>query len=328
MSFSHTITGFSLVMILLFKFQSVHSQLQVGYYSNTCNLAEIVVKDEVMKAFYADTGVAAGLLRMHFHDCFVRGCDASILIDSNATNTAEKDSPPNNPSLRGFEVINNAKARLEALCKGVVSCADIVAFAARDSIQFSGGLGYDVPAGRRDGKVSLASEAVINLPGPSSNLNQLTQIFASKGFTQQEMVTLSGAHTIGRSHCTSFSSRLYNFNGITGQDPSLDSMYAARLKQQCPQGNRNPSLVVPMNPFSPTVADNSYYSDVLARRGLFSSDQALLSDATTASLVNQFAKAPSLWTRMFADAMVKMGQIEVLTGNSGEIRANCSVINT
>ncbi|KAF4356608.1 hypothetical protein F8388_006352 [Cannabis sativa] len=264
MSFSHTITGFSLVMILLFKFQSVHSQLQVGYYSNTCNLAEIVVKDEVMKAFYADTGVAAGLLRMHFHDCFVR----------------------------------------------------------------SGGLGYDVPAGRRDGKVSLASEAVTNLPGPSSNLNQLTQIFASKGFTQQEMVTLSGAHTIGRSHCTSFSSRLYNFNGITGQDPSLDSMYAARLKQQCPQGNRNPSLVVPMNPFSPTVADNSYYSDVLARRGLFSSDQALLSDATTASLVNQFARAPFLWTRMFADAMVKMGQIEVLTGNTGEIRANCSVINT
>ncbi|KAJ7965228.1 Peroxidase [Quillaja saponaria] len=242
---------------------------------DSCRLAEFIVKDEVRKGFFRDKGLAAGLVRMHFHDCFVRGCEASVLIDSTPSNTAEKDSLANNPSLRGFEIIDNAKARLEAICKGVVSCADIVAFAARDSVEITAGLGYHVPTGRRDGRISLAAESLTNLPPPSFNVNQLTQLFANKGFTQAEMVTLSGAHTIGRSHCTSFSNRLYNFNGSSGQDPSLDPKYAEQLKGQCPQGSTNPNLVVVMNPSSPAITDVGYYLDVLAKRSLFTSDQTL-----------------------------------------------------
>lgn len=56
----------------------------------------------------------------------------------------------------------------------------------------TGGIGYDVPAGRRDGRVSLASEIPNNLPPPSFNVPQLTNLFSNKGFTQEEMVTLSG----------------------------------------------------------------------------------------------------------------------------------------
>lgn len=83
-----------------------------------------------------------------------------------------------------------------------------------------------------------------------------------------------------------------------------------------------------MNPASPAITDVGYYTDILAHRGLFTSDQTLLTNPTTASQVTQNAGNPFLWKSKFASAMVKMGQIGVLTGTNGEIRANCRVINS
>lgn len=68
---------------------------------------------------------------MHFFS--VKGCDASVLLNSKGSNKAEKDGPPN-VSLHAFYVIDNAKKQVEALCPGVVSCADILALAARDAV--------------------------------------------------------------------------------------------------------------------------------------------------------------------------------------------------
>lgn len=138
----------------------------------------------------------------------------------------------------------------------------------------------------------------------------------------------AGAHTIGRSHCNSFADRLYNFNGTKEQDPSLNPLYAVELKKKCPKGNNNSNLVVPMNPASPSVNDVSYYVDILCNRGLFTSDQTLLTDPAISYRVKQYASHPWLWENKFAVAMVKMGQIGVLTGQAGEIRANCRVINS
>ncbi|XP_073000772.1 peroxidase 5-like [Typha latifolia] len=316
----------TIVLFLCLGVIRLEAQLKVGFYDSICPSAEKIVKEEVSKAVRVNVGLAAGLLRMHFHDCFVRGCDASVLIDSTGNNTAEKDSPPNS-SLRGFDVVDNAKSRLEKACQGIVSCADILAFAARDSIVLTGAVSYQVPAGRRDGRASMASEALGNLPPPFANLDTLTQMFAKKGLTQDEMVTLSGAHTIGVSHCSTFSSRLYGFNSSVSQDPSLDSSFATNLTKQCPQGKSNASLAVPMDPISPNLFDTSYYRNLLVNRGLLTSDQTLMSSDTTAALVKQKADNSSMFLINFGAAMVNMGQIQVLTGSNGEVRRNCRVIN-
>jgi peroxidase len=188
----------------------------------------------------------------------------------------------------------------------------------------AGGNAYQVPAGRRDGNVSVAQETNGNLPSPSASVSQLNQAFGSKGLTQADMVTLSGAHTIGNAHCSSFSNRLYSYGPNAGQDPSMDPSYLAALTQQCPQQPTG-SETVAMDPVTPTAFDTNYYANVVANRGLLTSDQVLLADPATAAQVVGYTNSPDTFQADFAAAMVKMGGIGVLTGTSGTIRTNCRV---
>ncbi|GJU46387.1 peroxidase 27-like protein [Tanacetum coccineum] len=86
---------------------------------------------------------------------------------------------------------NAAKTALEAACPGVVSCADILALAARDAIYQIKGPFWPVPLGRKDGRVSIANEALTSLPSPFANITQLKANFASKGLNTKDLVALS-----------------------------------------------------------------------------------------------------------------------------------------
>ncbi|XP_042428820.1 peroxidase 5-like [Zingiber officinale] len=292
------------------------AQFKVGFYSQSCPRAEAIVKEEIEKALADDEGVGADLLRMHFHDCFVRGCDGSILLDSTNNSTAEKDAQIN-LTLEGFDIIDDVKEKLEAACKGVVSCADLLAFAARDAVVHYGGIHYEVPSGRRDGRISVASDTDI-LPSPDFKLAKLTDLFVSKGLSQSEMIVLSGAHTVGIAHCDAFSKRL------DSADPRMDGKYAAALRKECPPASNN---TVSMDPQSPHKFDNHYYRLVLDSRSLFTSDDTLLSAWSTAAQVKRLACDFKGFQREFAAAIVKMGAIGVLTGSGGEVRTNCRVVN-
>lgn len=67
----------------------------------------------------------------------MKGCDGSILIATKpgSKELAEKDALDNKDlRVEGFESIRKAKALVESKCPGVVSCADILAIAARDYV--------------------------------------------------------------------------------------------------------------------------------------------------------------------------------------------------
>ena len=127
---SHILILFTFLLLAL-SASLVHGQgTRVGFYSAACPQVESIVRSTVQSHFCSNPTVAPGLLRMLFHDCFVQGCDASILITGSNT---ERTAGPN-LLLRGYEVIDDAKTQLEAACPGIVSCADILALAARDSV--------------------------------------------------------------------------------------------------------------------------------------------------------------------------------------------------
>ncbi|NP_001307284.1 peroxidase 3 precursor [Solanum lycopersicum] len=318
-------------LILMCMLVSSNAQLQQNFYAKSCPKAEKIILEYVHKHIPNAPSLAAALIRMHFHDCFVRGCDASVLLNftSSTGNQTEKVGAPN-LTLRGFSFIDNVKKIIEDECPGVVSCADIVALVARDSIVVTGGPSWSVPTGRRDGRISNASETLTDIPAPTSNFSTLQNDFAKKGLDLKDLVLLSGAHTIGISHCSSFSTRLYNFTGTFGtEDPSLDSEYAANLKaNKCKSINDN-TTIVEMDPGSFRTFDLSYYKLLLKRRGLFQSDAALTTSTTTKTYIEQLV-AGSLkeFYAEFAQSMEKMGRIEVKTRSDGEIRKHCAVVNS
>ncbi|CAN1235200.1 Peroxidase 12, partial [Linum perenne] len=230
-----------------------------------------------------------------------QGCDGSVLL------TGSAGAPPN-LSLRqeAFRIINDLRARVHKACGRVVSCSDILAIAARDSVFLSGGPNYNVPLGRRDG----------------TTLGTILSSLQTKNLNPTDAVALSGGHTIGISHCSSFTDRLY-----PSQDPTMDKTFANNLKSTCPQSATTDNTVN-QDVRSPNVFDNKYYVDLMNRQGLFTSDQDLYTDSRTRGIVTGFAVNQSLFFEKFAVAMVKMGQISLLTGAQGEIRADCSLTNS
>uniref|UniRef100_A0ACD5U904 Uncharacterized protein n=1 Tax=Avena sativa TaxID=4498 RepID=A0ACD5U904_AVESA len=305
---------------------TTEAHTQFGAYNKTCPQAEEIVFKEMTAILAKSPDLAGPLLRLFSVDCFVGGCEGSILLNSTANNTAEKDSPLNK-GLRGFDVVDSIKAKLEVACPGVVSCSDVLALAARDSVRLTKGPYIPIPTGREDGNRSSAADVAPNTPKPGATVTDLIALFARFNLTAKDLAVLSGAHTIGRAHCSAFSPRLYNFSNNASSDPTLDANYTATLRGQCKAGDI--ATLVNLDPSSGTIFDLGYYRDVAASRGLLSTDAALLLDADTRAYVLRQANATATddFFADFAASFYNMSKIGAITHHKGEIRRHCSAVN-
>ncbi|KAI7985956.1 putative Peroxidase 48 [Camellia lanceoleosa] len=322
--------------------------LEYDFYRKSCPQAEKIIRSKVRSLYEVRSDVAPALLRLVFHDCFIEGCDASVLLDAVDGIDSEKESPPNE-TLKGFDLIDMIKSELEEACPGVVSCADILVLGARESVVLAGGPFYPLQTGRRDSTLSFSEVATYELPNPQNDLPQIVASFASRGFNERETVSLLGAHSIGTIHCRFILNRLYNFGGTDEPDPTLDPQFLDLLRSKC---NDSHTSLSPSPLLSPSSDDGStsrssssqepgvemdyqgrgsgfgslYYRGLLESKGILYVDQQLTAEEKTEAWVRAYASDDSLFGRDFARAMMKLSNLGLLTGPMGQVRISCSKV--
>ncbi|PWA47267.1 peroxidase superfamily protein [Artemisia annua] len=318
-----------LFISLLSSISSSYPQpLTTTFYQKTCPRFDQIMQDTTTNKQIASPTTAGAALRLFFHDCLVEGCDASVLISSTHFNKAERDADIN-LSLPGdgFDVVVRAKTALELACPGVVSCADILAVATRNLVTMMGGPFYQVKLGRRDGMVSRAARAETILPKPTMSMNQIIKIFSNIGLSVQEMVALTGAHTIGFSHCSEISHDIYNYSRTQMSDPSYNTRYADGLRNACKDFKKNPSLSVFNDIMTPHDFDNNYYKNLPKGLGVLRSDRAMMMDVRTRKYVELYARDQKAFFDAFGRAIEKLSLVGVKSGRNGQIRRRCDSFN-
>ncbi|KAJ0968792.1 hypothetical protein J5N97_021669 [Dioscorea zingiberensis] len=308
------------IMLWMIMFTvNTDAQLTSTFYDKSCPTALSTIRSSVRTAIAKERRMAASLIRLHFHDCFVQGCDGSILLDDAPSITSEKNAFQNVGSVRGFEVVDNIKAAVEKECPGIVSCADILAAASLYSSEYVNGPTWTVKLGRRDSTTANKDLVETDLPIAFNDLDALISSFAKQGLSVRDLVALSGAHTIGRAQCSIFRGRIYN-------DTNIDAGFASTRKRACPVSDGDGNLA-PLDLVTPNSFDNNYYKNLIQKKGLLHSDQALFNGGSTDDIVTSYSKDKATFYSDFAAAMVKMGDISPLTGSSGQIRKICSAVN-
>ncbi|KAI9389263.1 hypothetical protein POPTR_008G022501v4 [Populus trichocarpa] len=309
----------SFMFMLFFLNTACQAQLSPAFYDSSCPNALSAIGTAIRSAIASDRRMAASLIRLHFHDCFVQGCDASILLDETTSIQSEKTALGNLNSARGYNVIDKAKTEVEKICPGVVSCADIIAVAARDASAYVGGPSYAVKLGRRDSTTASRTLANAELPAFFESLESLISRFQKKGLTARDMVALSGSHTLGQAQCFTFRERIYNHSNI-------DAGFASTRRRRCPRVGSN-STLAPLDLVTPNSFDNNYFKNLMQNKGLLQSDQVLFNGGSTDSIVSEYSRNPARFRSDFGSAMIKMGDIGLLTGSAGQIRRICSAVN-
>ena len=252
-----------------------------------------------------------------------------MLVSPLSSDTAPERAAEINLSLPGdaFDAVGHAKAALESACPGVVSCADVLALAARDLVAILGGPRFPVALGRRDSARSDARDVEGNLPRTNMSARAMVRLFAGKGLTAREMVALAGAHTVGFSHCAELAHRIYGYRGAAGHDPRLNPEFARALQRSCAGYRTDPTVSIFNDIVTPWDFDEAYYKNLPHGLGLLASDAAIWEYPPTRVFAQRYAANRTAFFEDFAAAMQRLGAVGVKTGRQGVVRRRCDALD-
>ncbi|KAI3983396.1 hypothetical protein MKX01_013463 [Papaver californicum] len=287
---------FSLILLL----HAGESDIRLYYYSESCPRAEEIIKQEVTKLYHIHGNTAVSWVRNLFHDCMVKSCDASLLLENTSEGLLSEKMSPRSFGMRNFKYVNTIKKAVEKECAMTVSCADIIALSARDG-------------------------AVMDfIPNHNDTMSLVLSQFQSIGIDAEGVVALLGAHSVGRVHCTNLVGRLY-----PEVDPTLDPDYALYLKNRCPSPYPDPKAVEYSrnDRETPMILDNMYYKNILEHKGLLLVDQQLVSDPNTSPFVQKMGSDIGYFHDQFSRALLLLSENNPLTETQGEVRKDCRYVN-
>ncbi|AQK66608.1 Peroxidase 16 [Zea mays] len=266
-------------------------KLRPDYYAGVCPNLESIVRGAVRQSVALSPLAAPATLRLFFHDCAVRGCDASVMLIDPAG--GDEWRSPDGVMLKpeGFSTVMSAKAAVDSdpQCRNMVSCADILALAARDSVFLSGGPDYEVELGRFDGRVSSGGSVVV--PHGTFDLDQLNAFFSSLLVEHAKSMHTAATATANEhlkcrgSHDRRGVVRLLRVPGGrgSGHGPGARAAGPGALPGGGPAGFAFLDATTPLR------FDNEYYRNLLGGMGILASDQVLYADPRSRGAVERYA---------------------------------------
>lgn len=330
------------------------------YYAQTCpSFYDILLRIAVPRIL-RDPGLFPGLLRLHFHDCFTTGCDASLLLDiapereGDDKYQVEKRSTKNERlRLPVFTLLDDIKAECERRCSLVVSAADILTATTWVALKMQPY--YLLPGrlpplylGRKDAMTTYIDNAN-GLPGSTEDAEGVMDKFAAQGFSKKDVAVLIGVHTIGNIACEYVLERitsdaistapnkadLARYVNIcklkTGTGAPLTAMQARRLswtnlkKLDIESGDEDAMTFA--DAITPNRFDSAYYASIRAGRShlVVEIQMQESKDARTRAAMRA---APANWLQNFGKVWTKLSLLVPPSGTQLEVRPNCRCPST
>jgi len=257
----------------------------------------LAVSDEIVsdiEELVSSKGCGPILIRLNWHDAgvystgeYAGGCpNAAMRFTDGGEGTFGANAGLPDVALGLLEPLT--KKYVES---GKISNADLWTLAANVAIESMGGPKIPTRFGRIDAKSSAdgVDSAEGRLPDGDKGIDHLRDIFAPKGFSDRDIVALSGAHTVGR--CSPDRS---GFDGPWTEEPLLfDNSYFTEMLGKTYESEKAPNGA-------------EQFRDPKEGTIMLTSDLALLSDPAFKSVVEEYAEKEDVYFSDFTSAWVKL----------------------